>query len=408
MGKERVLSSSIQWHITASCINRCKHCYTFGVGSKEDAKKDLSIEQLYQILDNIKEFEQKFDVRFPLFTITGGDPLFTPNGWTVIERLRSEGRQVGILGIPERVNENTLQKMKTLGVMFYQVSLDGLKDTHDLIRGNGSFERTINAIKFLDAHNIEYRIMFTVHNLNQEELIPLINYLEDLNVIGYFAFDFMIGPTTQENEFAPRMLNAGEAKKIITLYHEKSMVLIKKGSRLLLLQKNGLNRVLSMRNANQEMNPVLDMGCSIGKGLSILADGTVYPCRRLPISIGNLLTDSLEDILLNNSFMKDFRRRENWEGCKDCKHYNICRGCPAVSYAFTGKPLSKMEYCFLKEDGEFCDYECREECEMDYLVNQGTEMFLSDETSNIKDIWEKIKKYPVIKKEIVHSVLYRR
>lgn len=410
MIKERILPASIQWHITSSCINRCKHCYTYGVGSKETPTEDLSEDQLYQILNNIKDFERKYNVVFPMFSITGGDPLFTANGWKIIEKLRSENRQVGILGIPERVNEASIKKMKKLGVMFYQVSLDGLKDTHDAIRGIGSFDRTIEAIKLLDLHNMEYRIMFTVHNLNQDELLPLIDYLESLNLIGYFAFDFMIGPVEQADELSPRMLNAEEAERIIKLYHEKSKSLLKKASRMLLLQKTGMNRVLSMKSQNQEERVILDNGCSVGKSFSILADGTVYPCRRLPISIGNLLTDALEDIYLNNSLMKEFRRRDHWEECNDCKYFNMCKGCPAVSYAFSGNPLTKMEYCFLKEKNEEgFDYAgLEEDNELSMILRNSYDNIAFESELGVMDLWKSVREKPVLKKDLIQRLLNRR
>ena len=43
-------------------------------------------------------------------------------------------------------------------------------------------------------------------------------------------------------------------------------------------------------------------GCYNGIcSVSILPNGDVYPCRRLPIKVGNLLTESFEDILHANS-----------------------------------------------------------------------------------------------------------
>lgn len=408
MISERQLSTDIQWHITASCINRCKHCYTYGVGSTESIpEKDLSLDQLFHILTNIKNFENKYHLKFPMFAITGGDPLISPNGWRLIEELRQENRQVSILGIPERVTPENISKMKELGIMFYQVSLDGLEDTHDAIRGLGSFKRTIEAVKLLDKSGLDYRIMYTIHNLNQDELIPLIDYLDSLNIFGNFTFDFMIGSPEQLNPDSPRMLNSSEAEQVIKLFHNKSVEIIKKGRKLQLFHKTGMNKVLNLMEQNfQEGDELLFSGCSAGNHLSILADGTVYPCRRLPIAIGNLLEDSLEEIYLNNPLMQKFRRREYWEDCKNCKYFNMCMGCPAVSYAFTGDPFKKMEYCFLKAVDD--NYLSRPSSlqttpvdELNFLRDKQEENHIAEK--NIQDLWHGLKIMPRVTKNFIND-----
>jgi radical SAM protein with 4Fe4S-binding SPASM domain len=76
----------------------------------------------------------------------------------------------------------------------------------------------------------------------------------------------------------------------------------------------------------------------------VLSDGTVYPCRRLPIPIGNI-KEGIENIYFENQVMKDLRDFNKLE-CGSCSRVGFCRGCRAVAYAMTGDYLAKDPNCF--------------------------------------------------------------
>ncbi len=338
----------IQWHITSVCPNRCIHCYMYGADATKVSRNDLSIAQINVAYDKICEFENRTGYRFNSFSITGGDPLYQDKGWFLIERLHKDNRAINILGIPEQINEINIQKMKQFQVSTYQVSLDGLEETHDQIRGKESFIRTIEGIKTLNAQGIRCHVMFTVNNINQDELFPLIEYLEDQKVDVGFSFDFMIGPVDSAFQERPRMLKKKEAKKIILEYHRWQKIRSTYPSTVRLLDKTMLNEVLSAKDRGYKSGEIWFGGCGIGEGLCILENGDIFPCRRLPISLGNIINDSLETVFFSSDILNMFRERVNWTGCGDCDHFDICRGCPAVTYAFTGDPFEEMPYCFLK------------------------------------------------------------
>ena len=66
--------------------------------------------------------------------------------------------------------------------------------------------------------------------------------------------------------------------------------------------------------------------CSVGNNaLTIMPDGTVYPCRRLSIPIGNILTDGLFSIWYDSEVLWKIRNPENIKGeCYDCGHLASC------------------------------------------------------------------------------------
>jgi len=87
------------------------------------------------------------------------------------------GIKVSILGNPFKITDKIAERLTHSGVNKYQMSLDGLPKTHDRLRKQGSFDRTIRASKILREHGIKVGIMTTVSKLNAPEIPPLIELL---------------------------------------------------------------------------------------------------------------------------------------------------------------------------------------------------------------------------------------
>jgi radical SAM protein with 4Fe4S-binding SPASM domain len=90
-------------------------------------------------------------------------------------------------------------------------------------------------------------------------------------------------------------------------------------------------------------------GCAAGlSGITLLPDGTISPCRRLGISIGNILRDSLREVWADSSVLNALRDKNAYKGkCKTCRRWSNCRGCRAIAYAYA---LSQGRNDFLEED----------------------------------------------------------
>ncbi|NIM05174.1 MAG: SPASM domain-containing protein, partial [Armatimonadetes bacterium] len=84
-------------------------------------------------------------------------------------------------------------------------------------------------------------------------------------------------------------------------------------------------------------------GCAAGiSGFSLLSDGTVLPCRRLPVSLGNVREDSVREIWATSEVLNSLRDRSRYKGkCASCPRWASCRGCRAIAYAHSGKILSE-------------------------------------------------------------------
>ena len=83
-------------------------------------------------------------------------------------------------------------------------------------------------------------------------------------------------------------------------------------------------------------------------GCAVLADGTVFACRRFSLPIGNLLRESLDDIWQDSQVLAAVRKRQNLQGkCRDCQ-IEGCLGCRALSHALSGDFLGPDPLCWLE------------------------------------------------------------
>ena len=174
-----------QWHITDYCDQRCKHCYIF---SENQDKKllEMPFEKVKETLFSIEEMCQK-ENKIPYIYLTGGDPILHTQFWDILKLFKEHHIAFGILGNPFHLNDEVCLKLREYGCLKYQLSLDGLKETHDYFRKPGSFDITLEKIKCLKKAGIKVAIMTTVSGTNIKEIPDIIDLVVKNNV-DIFAF----------------------------------------------------------------------------------------------------------------------------------------------------------------------------------------------------------------------------
>lgn len=336
-------SFGLQWHITEKCDQRCKHCYLYGDGAN-CTLSDLEMEDMEYILNNYIDFCNKCN-RNPSMSITGGDPLLYSNIWDFLSLLHSYGIRYSILGNPFHLTNEVAVKLNELGCHTYQMSLDGLRKTHDYMRKPGSYDETLDKISILKDAGITATIMATVSKINIDELPELVDVVVEHGV-NRFAFarycpnpngyEFM--PSPQEyHEFLEKMW-----QKYIEYSECGTYFSLKDHLWKLFLYEKGMFDPSCIDNPD---DLILD-GCHCGiLHMTLLTDGTVYACRRSETPVGNALQDTFYDIFWSER-MEQYRKYDEFEKCSKCVLKNFCRGCPSVSKCLTGNFYDSDPQCW--------------------------------------------------------------
>lgn len=162
-----------QIHITNRCENNCKHCYFREIPSLADIKLDECI----RFILSCKELALKTKRRLKIDFI-GGDPLLYPHISELTKLCRREKIRYGLKCNPNEIVKNWANVEEiVLNCDDIMLSIDGLKETNDRIRGSGSFQLTLKAIEILKQKNKIVRIHFTASKTNCREIIPLMHFL---------------------------------------------------------------------------------------------------------------------------------------------------------------------------------------------------------------------------------------
>lgn len=164
---------AFQWHITEACDQRCKHCYIYALGSHAKFQA-MALEDMVQVIENCQAFCRRAG-RLPYFYLTGGDPILHPQFWQLAGLLKARGLPFAILGNPFHLTDDVCQKLRDHGCRKYQLSLDGLRETHDRIRRPGSYDETLAAIPLLQRAGIHVALMATVSKWNVQEIPALVD-----------------------------------------------------------------------------------------------------------------------------------------------------------------------------------------------------------------------------------------
>ncbi len=160
------------WDCTRRCNLRCAHCGA----SKEQYSQELTTGQIKRIVDQLAE------AKVEMFAVTGGEPLLRRDLWEVLAFARQKGLKTGFATNGFMIDDSVAGQIRACSVYSVQVSLDGLEQTHNDIRGNGdSFARAVKAIERL-AQIPVVSVATTVMPRNLAELDGLRALLAGLGV----------------------------------------------------------------------------------------------------------------------------------------------------------------------------------------------------------------------------------
>lgn len=322
-----------QWHITNECNLRCKHCY-----HESYVKEETDIKKLIAIADQLSDALEKWGKKGS-FSLTGGEPLVnTEILFQLLDYLENRRiDKIDILTNGTLLTDGIIERLKKYKKLRrLQLSLEGLQETNDKIRGVNSYNRTIEAIDKLKRHGMVVSIMMTIGRHNMHEVIPLAEELAKHDV-DVFIIDRFI-PEGQSSELTSWVLSPEEIKEVYSSAYDY-------------FKKTLKPRFLLYRTLYCLLNPEdphIGAICSVGNNaLTIMPNGDVLPCRRLPIKLGNMFETTLYDIWYTSPLLWEIRNPGNLKGkCNNCDYIPICRGCRAVAYALKGDYLAEDPQCW--------------------------------------------------------------
>lgn len=212
------------WQITGKCNRYCRYCLrlradkpTFELGEEDCARI------LESYLDFVAGNGMEASIQF-----SGGNPMLRPDLPSLLRRTiraKNEGilGHTTILANPETLDGEAIANIAECKVDVIFISLDGRKENNDYMRGPGSFDAAVAAIKNLSDAGVTVHVKYTLSRRNVHD----VQYTRDLT-LSLGAKHMAIGILSQPNtagDLSDLTLTPNEYREYLldTLRHIESL-----------------------------------------------------------------------------------------------------------------------------------------------------------------------------------------
>ena len=298
--------------VTSRCNLRCAHCY----GHFARDGQDLPVAWA----ENIASQAAELGVR--VVTISGGEPLLLGACLTnYITPFNLKGMRVYLttnaIGIGHSIRREVFN-----GLTGVQVSIDGCEQTHDRIRGNGTFGEAVAGIKTLTKWGVQTSVMMSLHSENINDVETVLSICHQLGV--RLSIERCSLPLNSSASPAP-----ASPESLLSQYR--------------FAIRQGLHSYdpcfMAFRCIVDNITPSTDRpiqgGCTAGiAALAVTADLDILACVRLrDIPLSNLRCESLLTVWKNHQLLAQLRDRSLLKGaCGNCVFRSVCGGCRANAF----------------------------------------------------------------------------
>jgi len=324
-----------QWHITNFCNLRCTHCYQDDFSRNED----LDTETVQKILHTLSSTLKNSSISINL---TGGEPFLRKDLFDILEIFeRTKNiKEYNIITNAIPLNKNkimALEKFKKLKQL--KISLeDSVQERNDAIRGKGAFRKCMDNFQLLTSISSKEKIlMFTLASYNYKHLV---NWTEQEGEHEYEGMLNFAQNSGADAVILERFVPLGIGKALCADYLKCSEWLEVVEN---ILQFTHLDvtpeDLLPYKAFHIEFKNVREVKgalCNVGdESMALMPNGDIYPCRRLPLKMGNILQDDFNGIVLKLGSLREDYEHHLKGICSACSVHD-CIGCRALTYALTG------------------------------------------------------------------------
>jgi radical SAM protein with 4Fe4S-binding SPASM domain len=304
--------------LTYRCNLSCRFCYASCGCKKADDAREMSTEEVKQVLEMIR-----FEAMVPSVSFTGGEPTLRDDLPEIIRFAKSLGMWTNLISNGTLITGETARALKDAGLDSSQVSVEaGDKSLHDkIVRKSGAFDAAVSGVRNLMEAKIRTHTNTTVSALNKEHLVSVLDRVKSLGL---------------ERLSMNMLMPAGSAldgDDVIVTYEEIGGIVLKVKAAA---EERGLEFMWYSPTPVCIFNPVVhglgNKGCAACDGLlSISPSGDILPCSSWPKPMAGMLKikGRFAEVWKSRGFRYFQEKRFAHGKCRQCEHLAVCNGgCP--------------------------------------------------------------------------------
>ena len=323
----------VVWNVTRACNLNCIHCYAHA--SEQGHEKELNREQALTMIDDLAKFG------VPVILFSGGEPLMRQDLVELASYAAEKGMRAVISTNGTLISKEKAKELKTVGLSYVGVSLDGMEEVNDRFRGkNGAFRDAISGIRNCQDAGLKVGLRFTISRKNMDEISRIFDLLEDLHIPRVCFYHLVYAG--RGSGLIDQDLDHTETRRVVDLIIDKTKDLHDRGipTEVLTVDNHADGPYLYLRmvrEQNQRADNVLELlkmneGNSSGRGIGCISwDGSVHADQFWRhYSFGNILERPFSQIWtdLSNPLMARLKEKKRYvKGrCSTCQWLDICGG----------------------------------------------------------------------------------
>jgi len=302
--------------LTLDCNLKCLHCGSDCTRDPDKPRLDPGV-----LLGVLGEIRGRYDPHRICVALVGGEPLCYPGLFELGRAITELEFPWGLVTNGFAWSERTVQAAKRASMQSFTVSLDGLRDAHDWLRGRaGSFDRAVRTIRLLQADRFwqAMDVVTCVSPRNLGELDSVYDLLAELGVRDWRLFSISpIGRAATQPEL---LLSPAEYRTLL----EHLVRLRSRGPIRVALSESGYHGPRHELRVRDQI-----YFCRAGISVAgIMSNGDILACPNIDRRFrqGNVHADSFVDVW--ETRYREFRDR-SWmrQGdCARCKEWSMCQG----------------------------------------------------------------------------------
>lgn len=323
----------VVWNVGRRCNLRCLHCYSNSTDMEYEG--ELGTEEGIALIDDLAAFS------CPVILFSGGEPLMREDIFQLAMHATEKGMRAVISTNGTLITKEVASILKSIGLSYVGVSLDGMRETNDRFRGvEGTFDAALTGIRNCRDAGIKVGLRFTINRRNAGDIPGIFRLLEDEDIPRVCFYHLVYAG--RGSKLAKEDLSHEETRRVVDLIIDKTRDLHDRGvpKEVLTVDNHADGVYLYLRVLREDperaegVMELLKMngGNSSGNGIGCISwDGSVHADQFWRhYSFGNvkerpfseIWTDTSDELMAK---LKD--KKPHIKGrCARCKWLDICGG----------------------------------------------------------------------------------
>lgn len=347
----------VVYNITRSCNLRCAHCYA---GSTQERSQELGTLQVKEVIRDLAEFGS------PVLLFSGGEPLMREDLPELASYAVEKGMRAVISTNGTLIDRQKARQLKSLGLSYVGISVDGTGQIHDRFRGmQGSFHRAMQGVENCQLEGLKVGLRMTLNRNNVHQVPAVFELLREREIPRVCFYHLVY--SGRASELIHQDLERSQARAVVDEILDRTRELFKKGLEKEVLtvdnHADGPYIYLRLLEENpQRAEQVWQLlqyneGNNSGRGIGCISwDGSVHPDQFWrEHTLGNVLQRPFSRIWVDPEIellQKLKNKKLHVRGrCARCRFLDVCAGnFRARAEAYYGDMWAPDPACYLTDE----------------------------------------------------------